>query len=90
MNTRERKDSMFEAVEAPGGFSRLRDVVVAFVEDGVAPDILIRDMTDILALLTEEHEDMMLEVMDQLVGHCQQTQRILPRPEPGDPDFGIR
>ncbi len=81
---------MFEAVEGLNGFSSLRDVIVSFIEEGVDPDILIRDMTDILALLTEQHEEMMMEVMDQLVGHCAVTQRILPRPEPGDPDFGIR
>lgn len=81
---------MFEAVEAPTGFSRLRRVVVALVEQGVPVDLLINDMQDLLALLTEEHEDMMLDVMDQLVGHCPDTQRILPRPQPGDADYGIR
>ncbi len=81
---------MFEAVEASNGFSRLRRVVVALVEQGVSVDILINDMQDLLALLAEEHEDMMLDVMDQLVGYCPKTQRILPRPEPGDADYGIR
>lgn len=90
MSTRERRDAMFEAVEHTEGFSRLRDVIVSMVEQGTDPGILINDMQDLLALLAEEHEDMMLDVMDQLVGYCSQTQRILPRPQPGDADFGLR
>ncbi len=90
MNTQERKDMMLEAVESLDGFSRLRDVVVSLVEEGVTADILIKDMTDILALLSDENEDMMINVMDQLVGWCSDWARILPRPQSGEADYGLR
>lgn len=90
MNTLARRDAMLDAVEEPNGFLSLRDVVVMLVERGVSADTLIDDMENIRGLLNEKNEDLMLDVMDHLVGHCHQTQRILPRPQPGDADFGTR
>ena len=81
---------MLEAVEGPSGFQSLRGVVVDLVEAGMSPDLLIEDMEQLRALISEEHEDIMLEVMDQLVGYCAPRTRILPRPLPGDADYGIR
>lgn len=81
---------MIEAIEGPGGFQSLRAVIVGLVESGMSEEVLIEDMEQLRALLAPKDKDAMLDVMDQLVGYCAKQARILPRPQPGDADFGLR
>ena len=89
MSTLERRDAMLDAVEGDG-FASLRKVVVRLVEEGIDPDILLEDLDQIQGLVDEEHADITMNVMDRLVGWCSDWARILPRPQPGDADFGLR
>jgi len=81
---------MLDAVEGDNGQFSLRVVIVGLVESGLSAELLIEDMEQLRALLAPDREDMMLDVMDQLVGYCARQVRILPRPQPGDADFGLR
>jgi hypothetical protein len=77
--TAERREAMMKAVESPQAFGRLRDLVKQFVDEGVPPDQLLDDLSQIRALVSEETEESVLDVMDLLVGWCAPEFRIIPR-----------
>lgn len=65
-----RRDQMLDAVESPEGFERLRDLVKGLLDSGLSEESLLEDLTQIRALVPDEVEDQVLDVMDLLVGWC--------------------
>ncbi len=66
----DRRDEMVDAVESPDGFVRLRDLVKGLLDAGLSEEALLEDLSQIRALVPEEAEDRVLDVMDLLVGWC--------------------
>jgi N-acetylmuramic acid 6-phosphate (MurNAc-6-P) etherase len=71
-----RRDQMLEAAESPGGFSRLRDLVQNLLDSGLSEESLLEDLGEIRALVPEDVEDLIMEVMDLLVGWCAPSARL--------------
>jgi hypothetical protein len=70
------RDAMISAVELEQGFEALRSVVSALLGAGQAGEMLLEDLTAIRALLPEEQEDKVLDVMDLLAGWCGPSARL--------------
>jgi hypothetical protein len=68
--TAERRESMLIAVESYGGFDALRSLVKQYLDDGVRAEQLLEDLDQIRALLPDDVEELVLDVMDLLVGWC--------------------
>lgn len=68
--TAERRDSMLIAVESSHGFDALRTLVKQYLDDGIRAEQLLEDLTQIRALVSEDVEEWVLDVMDLLVGWC--------------------
>ena len=56
-----------EAAESSSGFDALHDLVKQLLGEGVARETLLGDLAEIRALLDEEAEDNVVDVMDLLV-----------------------
>lgn len=78
MTTTERRDDMLCAVESPEGFGALRKLVKRLLADGLSPDIILEDLSQIRGLVPEDVDDLILDVMDQLVGWCLPQFRLVP------------
>jgi hypothetical protein len=78
MSTTERRDDMLSAVESPEGFGALRELVKRLLADGLSAETILEDLSQIRALVPEEVEDLILDVMDQLVGWCPPQLRLVP------------
>lgn len=76
---------MLEAIEGAADDRRLRDVVKGYVDGGVDIEAVYEDLEEIRALLTDPEEDLLLDVMDLVVGNCHPGVRIGPYAA-GDPD----
>lgn len=85
----ERRDAMIEAVESPSGFEALRTIVRGFAAEGIDLQILMEDLDQIRALVSEPDEDSVLDVMDLVVGDCTPSMRIGPYSW-GDPRNPLR
>ena len=68
--TAERRESMLIAVESSQGFADLRGLVKRYLDEGIPSDQLLEDLSQIRALVPEDIEESVLEVMDLLVGWC--------------------
>jgi hypothetical protein len=68
--TAERRESMLIAVESSHGFDGLRTLVKRYLDDGIPSDQLLEDLSQIRALVPEDVEESVLDVMDLLVGWC--------------------
>ena len=68
--TAERRESMLIAVESSHGFDNLRALVKQYLDDGIRAEQLLEDLTQIRALVPEHVEELVLDVMDLLVGWC--------------------
>jgi uncharacterized protein YgfB (UPF0149 family) len=77
---------MLRAVEGPGGRERLRDLAQELLDEGIPTEELYEDLTEIHALLPEDEEEAMMDIMDALTGWCAPSYRLEPRRRPrGDP-----
>ncbi len=81
--TAERRDAMLDAVETSEGFDRLRVLVQRFLDEAVPSDLVLEDLSQIRALVSEADEEKVLDVMDLVEGWCGPQFRLLPRPAPG-------
>ena len=70
-----RRDRLIEAAEV-SGFDTLRDLVKSLLGEGVAKETLLEDLSQIRALVDEEAEENVLDVLDLLVGWCAQEFRL--------------
>lgn len=61
---------MLHSVESDPGFVNLRSVVQATLDDGIHGGVLLEDLEQIRGLVSDRLEDMVLDVMDLLVGWC--------------------
>lgn len=77
--TAERREAMINAVESAQGFDQLRSLAQKFLDEGVPADQLLEDLDQIRALVSEEIEETVLDVMDLLVGWCAPRFRLVPR-----------
>jgi hypothetical protein len=68
--TAERRESMLIAVESSNGFENLRTLVKGYLDDGIPSDQILEDLSQIRALVPENVEESVLDVMDLLVGWC--------------------
>lgn len=75
----ERRDRMLVAVEGPGGRDRLGDYLQELLDEGIPAEELYEDLTEIHALLPEDEEEAMLDMMDALTGWCAPSARLEPR-----------
>jgi uncharacterized protein YgfB (UPF0149 family) len=75
---------MLRAVEGPGGRERLRDLMQEMLDEGIPAEELYEDLTEIHALLPEDEQEAMLDVMDALTGWCAPSYRLEPRRPPQD------
>jgi hypothetical protein len=82
---------MLRAVEAPGGGDRLGSLIQDLLDEGIATEELLEDLTELHALLPEDKEEAMLDVMDALTGWCAPSARLEPRhTSPGEsPGSGL-
>jgi hypothetical protein len=77
--TAERREFMLIAVESAHGFDSLRTLVKQYLDDGIPGDHLLEDLSQIRALVPEDVEESVLDVMDLLVGWCAPEFRLAPR-----------
>lgn len=75
--TAERRESMLNAVESSDGFANLRALVKRYLDDGIPSDLLLEDLDEIRALVPEDVEDSVLDVMDNLTGWCAPHARLI-------------
>ena len=57
-------------MEGDDGFTALRDLVKRLLDGGVSGEVLLEDLSQIRALVSEHVEDLVLDVMDLLTGWC--------------------
>jgi hypothetical protein len=77
---------MLRAVGAPGGRGRLGALIHELLDEGIATEQLLEDLTEIHALPPEDEEEAMLDIMDALTGWCAPCARLEPRrTSEGDP-----
>jgi hypothetical protein len=79
----ERREVMMDAVEGAGGFESLRGLVQRFLDEGSPPDLVLEDLSQIRALVSETNEELVLDVMDLIAGWCAPQFKLSPRPSPG-------
>lgn len=72
---------MLTAVESSTGFEALRTLVKGYLDEGIPTEQLVEDLEQIRALVPEEIEDSVLDVMDLLIGWCAPTARLTNRKE---------
>jgi hypothetical protein len=68
--TAERREAMLIAVESSGGFDNLRALVKRYLDKGIQGEQLLDDLSQIRALVADDLEESVLDVMDLLVGWC--------------------
>ena len=68
--TAERRESMLTAVESSDGFGNLRTLVKRYLDEGIRAEQLLDDLSKIRALVSDDVEELVLDVMDLLVGWC--------------------
>jgi hypothetical protein len=68
--TAERRESMLIAVESSHGFDDLRALVKRYLDSGIPSGQLLEDLSQIRALVPDDVEETVLDVMDLLVGWC--------------------
>jgi hypothetical protein len=76
--TAERRESMLLAAESALGFENLRALVKSYLDDGTSADQLLEDLDQIRALVPEETEEFIMDVMDLLTGWCAPQARLMP------------
>lgn len=74
----ERRDRMLVAVEHVEGFEPLRAVVKRMLDEGIAGDALLEDLSQIRGLVSPDDEETVLDVMDLLTGWCAPQFRLIP------------
>lgn len=74
-----RRDRIIAAAESGDGFTNLREVVQTMLDDGVHADTLLDDLGQVRGLVTEAQEEIVLDVMDLVVGWCAPSARLKPR-----------
>jgi hypothetical protein len=72
---------MLTAVESSDGSKALRALVQGYLDEDIPSEQLVEDLDQIRALLPEEVEDSVLDVMDLLVGWCAPSARLTKRQE---------
>jgi hypothetical protein len=77
--TAERRESMLTAVESSYGFDELRSLVKRYLDSGIPSNQLLEDLSQIRALVPEDVEESVLDVMDLLVGWCAPEFRLTSR-----------
>jgi hypothetical protein len=77
MSRDELRDAMIAAVELEQGFEALRCVVKALLAAGQPGESLLEDLSSIRALVSEDLEDKVLDVMDLLTGWCAPSERLV-------------
>lgn len=70
---------MLVAAEGPAAFEALKDVVQRLLNEGVANDQLLEDLTQIGGLVEPKVKDVVEDVMDLLSGWCAPQARLLPK-----------
>jgi hypothetical protein len=76
--TAERRESMLIAVESAQGFNSLRALVQQYLDDGIQVDQLLEDLSQIRAVVPDDTEELILDVMDLLVGWCARKFKLTP------------
>jgi hypothetical protein len=77
--TAERRESMLTAVESSRGYDNLKALVQGYLDEGVSSELLVDDLDQIRALVPEDVEETVLNVMDLLVGWCAPSARLTRR-----------
>ena len=85
----ERRDKMIAAVEGQNGLEALSIVVKRLASEQVPLPVLMNDLDQIRGLVSDDHEDAVLDVMDLVVGYCGPSARIGPYSW-GDPRNTLR
>lgn len=75
--TAERRESMLTAVESSDGFDNLRILVKLYLDEGIRAEQLLDDLSQIRALVSDDVEELVLDVMDLLVGWCAPEFRLV-------------
>lgn len=79
--TSRRRQSMLTVIESLNGFETLGILVKEYLDEGIPSEQLVEDLDQIRALVPEDIEDSVLDVMDLLVGWCAPTARLTNRKE---------
>jgi hypothetical protein len=70
---------MAAAAESGNGYDRLKDLVQGLLDRGVPAGELLAELQRVRSVVSEDVEDLVLEVMDVLSGWCAPHRRLVPR-----------
>lgn len=74
-----RRESFLEAAGSPNNFENLKNLAQSYLDSGISSEQLLAELDGIRELVPDGDEDVVLDVMDLLVGWCAPSARLVPK-----------